>query len=157
MKRKLTVFLLLVIMILSLAGCGSKSEDSKALKQYNDKMTIFFDELVVINDTINEIEPENTSSLQELFTQFDILETKFEYLATIKVPQELVYYDSIESLAAEGSDYMKQANEYLHMAFEDGAYNENYIEPAMECYRRANKRIRYIVSLIHGEVPNDAQ
>lgn len=154
MKRIFTIFTALLLVMTFLAGCG-ESEENKALKQYNDTMTVFFDDLVTINDRINAIDPESNSSLKELYTQFDALESKFQYLTTVSVPKEVVYYESIESLSQEGYDWMKQANEYLHQAYQEEDFNESVVEASMECYRRANKRIRYIISLIHGEVPKE--
>ncbi len=153
MKRIISVFLAVCLLILP-AGCG-ENESNKALKEYSDTMTVFFDDLVKINDDINKIDPESPSSLEDLYKQFDALEAKFQYLTTVKVPEEVIYYESIDSLSAEGYDYMKQANQYLHQAYQEEDFNDSVLEASLECYRRANKRIRYIISLIHGEVPKE--
>jgi len=156
MKKILTLVLFFALSVSTLSGCGKK-EDNAALKTYNDTMTVFFEDLVKINDSIADIDATSSTALDDLYAQFDAFQAKLEYLTTIKAPEELEYHESIDQLAVEGADYMKQANDYLHQAFEEDTYSENYIEPAMECYRRANKRVKYIISLIHGEVPAEAQ
>ena len=152
---KKTIIILLAGVLL-LMGCGKPKQDTKALKEYEQSMTTFFNDLVKIDQEINSIDPESDTSISELFKEFDALQTKFEYLAEVPVPKDLIYWEAITSRAAEGKDYMVQANDYFKQSFTETSYNPNYLEAAMESYRRANKRVQYIISLIHGVVPQDA-
>ena len=150
------ILILLLAGVLLIAGCGKPKQDTKALKEYEQNMTVFFNDLVKIDQEINAIDPESDTAIKDLFKEFDALQTKFVYLADVSVPNDLIYWESISSLAVEGKDYMIQANDYLKQSFTETSYNPNYLEAAMESYRRANKRVQYIISLIHGVVPQDA-
>ena len=90
--------------------------------------------------------------MNQLFEQFDLLENEFKKLSEIHVPKD---FENNESLAQQASEYMTQANDYLHKAFSETSYNENVLEAAMECYNRANKRVQFIISILHGELPTD--
>ena len=50
---------------------------------------------------------------------------------------------------------MAQANQYFHDSFTDTSYNEYTLEAAMECYKRANKRLGYMIDILHGKIPDD--
>ena len=155
MKKISALMLTLALSLSVFSGCGEEEVDNEALNAYKTQMDSFFTELSDIDEEINGIDPESTESIDALFEEFDKLEVKFAELAAMEVPTDLVYYESIESLSDEASDYMVQANEYLHESFSDTSYNEYTLEASLECYNRANKRIQYIISLIHGELPQD--
>ncbi len=156
MKKIACLLAALVFTILTLTGCSS-SEETKALNNYKTEMETFFTDLEEINTVINEIDPESETSISELFSTFDTLEEKFSYLAAIDVPIEGApeTFSYIEPLANEAADYMVQANGYMHDSFSDSSYNENTLAGAIECYKRANKRVQYIITLLHGEYPKD--
>jgi hypothetical protein len=48
---------------------------------------------------------------------------------------------------------MQQAVELYHQVFENGEYDEAIAEAAGEYYDRANIRIQYIITILHGEIP----
>ncbi len=152
MKKTLCLILAAVLTFGLMTGCGSK-KDTAALKAYEKSMSSVFTDFERINNDIKDIDPDNQTSMNELYACFDDLDAEFKHMAELKVPTDLVYYESIKALAQEGSDYMSQANEYMHQAFSETDYRENVVEAAMECYRRANKRLQYIISLIHGVDP----
>ena len=152
--KKYTALIVLLVMSFVLASCGKK-QNNAALKKYDTEMRALFTEFESIDKAINAIDPESQTAIDELFANFDKLDEKFKVMASVEVPTELAYFESIKSLAAEGSDYMTQANDYLKQAFTETEFHENMLEAALECYRRANKRVQVIISLIHGVVPED--
>lgn len=152
MKKTLCLILATILSLSLMTGCGSK-KDTAALKAYEKSMSTVFTNFERINNDITDIDPASQTSMNELYACFDDLAAEFKHMAELKVPTDLVYYESIKALAQEGSDYMDQANEYLHQAYSETDYSENVVEAAMECYRRANKRLQYIISLIHGIDP----
>lgn len=115
-------------------------------------MTTFFEELEKIDADINTIDPADQDSIDQLFKQFDALEAQFKKLSEIDVPDE---YISNKALGQQAYEYMVQANEYLHQSFTDTSYNQNVLDAALECYRRANKRVQFIITILHGEIPQD--
>lgn len=151
MKRKIICFLFFVT-ILSLAACGKKGSSSSELKNYKESMEKFCDNLVVIDGEIKLIDPTDQNSINKLFDEFDKLEEEFKTLSEMKIPAE---YAINESLATEGYDYMVQANDYLHQSFSETSYNPYTLDASMECYKRANKRVQYIISILHGQLPQD--
>lgn len=157
MKKRLLIAVVLVCSFAFLTGCGKKVNNSKELETYKASMENFFKAMEKENNTINSIDPESQNSMTDLLKEFDHMETFFKQLSELTVPTENVpeTFVYIPDLAIQASDYMTQANDYMHQAFSESSYNENTFEVAMECYKRANKRIGYIITLLNGEYPQD--
>lgn len=151
MKKKIIYFLFFVL-LLSLAGCGKKGTDTKELQNYKNAMSQFCDNLLIIDGEIKLINPESQDSIDKLFDEYDKLEEEFKSLSEIAIPKE---YAITESLVSEAYDYMVQANDYMHQSFSETSYNPYTLEAANECFKRANKRVQYIISILHGELPQD--
>lgn len=154
MKKNTILGLGLSVMIFGLTACGN-SESTAEIEEYKTSMESFFDSLEEIDTNIKDIDPSADDALDQLYTQFDGLKEQYEALASLTAPTEGVpeTFAYIDSLADEAYDYMVQADDYLNQAFEDSYYNENTLTAALECYNRANKRVLYIVDLLHGEYP----
>ena len=137
------------LMIGVMAGCGKGSGE---IDTYQKEITEFFTEMEEYNTKINELNPEDSASVEALFEIFDEMEVSYKELADLKVPDE---FSANETLAKQASDYMAQANQYFHDSFTDTSYNEYTLEAAMECYKRANKRLGYMIDILHGKIPDD--
>ncbi|MBR6307376.1 MAG: hypothetical protein IKR39_02105 [Lachnospiraceae bacterium] len=155
MKKYIKILACLAISLVLLCGCGAKS--SGAAKEYKASMEKFFDNLSKVNTDINSINPEDQDAVSKLFEQFDILDKEITAMSQLTIPTEGVpeTFAYIGDLSKSAADYMTQANGYLHDSFSEGSYNEHTLEAAMECYKRCNKRIQYIITLLHGEYPKD--
>ena len=70
----------------------------------------------------------------------------------MKVPKQFSY---IENLADEASENMTLAVENYHTAFESEFYDSNAADIASQYYERAYKRVQYMITFMHGEVPDD--
>lgn len=140
----------LVLCAALLTGCNKKPDNTEELKKYKQEMTEFFTSLEKINTNINNINPEDQESMDNLYTQFAALDKAYKELADIEVPEDFI---NNETLADQASEYMTQANEYLRQAFTETSYNQTVLDAAMECYKRANKRLQYIITILHGELP----
>ena len=150
--KKITCLLLSGITALSLlSGCG-EDVATDDYSDYKNSLNNFFDAVTTLDEEINALDPEDDDSISELFVYLDELEDQFEYFAEIEVPDA---YIVTESLADEAYDYMKQANEYFKASFSDTSYNQYTYEAGLECYSRANKRVQYVISILHGELPED--
>lgn len=149
---KKIVFLLILSIGLLACGCGKKLEDNSDLLKYKNEMTSFFDDLEEMDTEIQKINPESSDSVEKLLNAFDALENDFKKLANIEVPEDFPYN---KTLADDAYSYMQQANEYMTQAFEDNDFKQNVFDAAMECYKRANKRVKYIITFLHGETPDD--
>lgn len=157
MRKRLLIAIALVCIFALFTGCGKKVSNARELETYKASMENFFTAMEKENNTINNINPDSLDSMNNLLKEFDHMETFFKQLAELKVPTENVpeTFVYIPDLATQASDYMTQANEYMHQAFSESSYNENTFEVAKECYKRANKRISYIIALLNGEYPQD--
>ena len=151
---KLLVFFALTFVLLS--GCGAKGSSSE-IKEYKTSMEKFFDNLKTVDTNIEAINPDDQNAINQLFEQFDAMDKEYASMAeltvpTVGVPETFAY---IPELSKSASEYMTQANGYLHDAFSESSYNEHTLEAALECYKRANKRVQFIITLLHGEYPKD--
>ena len=155
MKKYIKLIAVLALSMCFLYGCGSKS--SGAVADYKASMEKFFDSLKTVDSEIENIDPDDQEAISRLFEQFDKMDKEFADMAALTVPTDGVpeTFAYIPELSKSASEYMTQANGYFHDSFSEGAYNEHTLEAAMECYKRANKRIQFIVSLLHGEYPKD--
>ena len=146
MKRQTATRILLgAILILVLSGCGKKKEDK--LADYCDQMTRFYDQVAEINDTINGIDPDRADASEELLSALDRLNGIFSDMSEYEVPEE---FAAMGDLPQEAASYMDKAVTSYHEAY-GGEYDEAAEYLAGEYYERANIRIRYMLSILHGD------
>jgi len=156
MRKFIKIFAVLVLTMCFLSGCGAKGS-SALVNEYNTSMEKFFDGLKIVDADINKINPDDQDAINKLFEQFDTMDKAYASMAELTVPTEGVpeTFAYIPELSKSASEYMTQANGYLHDSFAESSYNEHTLEAAMECYKRANKRVQFIITLLHGEYPKD--
>lgn len=146
MKKRILTLLLTTCFALSITGCG----ENKDLTKYKNEMDKFFVNVEVIHNRMNKLDETNENSLDELFDCLDDLNNEFKLMAAIEVPKE---FSSIESLADEASENMSLAVEKYHEAYSKDSYNEYTAATADEYYARANKRLQYMIDILHGKMP----
>lgn len=146
MKNIKSICLVLFLLLL-LTGCGKKDE---ALEEYQTNMETFFEHIVEFNDNMNAIDVSQGDYVSQMLDYLDALDAEVAWMAQLEVPDEFLV---VESLADEASENMTQAVLFYHMAYDNGEYDENIEAAAKEYYDRANLRIQYIITLLHGEVP----
>lgn len=145
MKPYWSIFLFCVML---LCGCGSNPE----IDNYKSNMIQFFENISYYDSAINAIDPNSDNAVDELLAQLDSLENSFSQMAALNVPKDFV---GVEELADEAGEYMSQAVLLYHQAFENGEYQQQIAEAARENYNRANLRLQYIISILHGEIPEE--
>ena len=151
MKNKvliITILGILGIMLLVLTGCGNKEE----LENYKANMNQFFENIKVFDSSINAIDPESDTAVSELLSYLDSMDKSFAQMASLEVPDG---FPGVEQLADEASEYMSEAVSYYHQAFEGEEYDATLADVAKQNYDRANLRIQYIVSILHGDIPEE--
>ncbi len=146
MKKKLLTLLLATCFTLSVTGCGEDEE----LTKYKEQMDNFFTEVEIIHNKMNTIDEESEDALDDLFECLDALDSQFATMAAIEVPDE---FSSLENLADEASENMSLAVENFHNAYSTDSYNEYTAATAKEYYTRANKRLQYMIDILHGKMP----
>lgn len=146
--KKLKALCLLLLCSILLAGCGK--EENEELTEYQENMTAFFEHIVEYDDAMNNIDVNEDGYVEQLLEILDELDAEVAWMSTLVVPEQ---FSAVDSLADEASENMTQAVLLYHMVYEDEEYNQNVEDAAREYYSRANLRIKYIVMLLHGEIP----
>ena len=70
-------------------------------------------------------------------------------MASTEIPDE---FSGISDIAVEAADYMDQANEFYHQAY-DGDFDSDSEMLASQYYQRANDRVLIMLQVLHGQVP----
>ena len=144
--RSLSFICLLFICIICLTGCGQ----DEALETYKADMETFFSNISEINDNMNSIDVSEDGYVTRILECLDELDEEVAWMAELEVPEE---FSAVDSLADEASENMAQAVSYYHVAYEGEEYDANMEEAAHEYYNRANTIIQYIITILHGEIP----
>ena len=101
---------------------------------------------------MNRIDASSDNAPSQLLGYLDELDTRFQNFAALDFPAD---YDYLENLADEASQYMTEAVKYYHQSYSNNSYNEYTAQYASENYSRAIKRIKIIITFLHGETPDD--
>ena len=129
-----------------LTGC----KEDESLNEYQDNMEIFFNHLAEFNDGMNEVDVNADDAVSQMLEYLDRVDEEVAWMAGLEVPKE---FSAVESLADEASENMSQAVTMFHTAYEGEAFDSAIEEAAREYYNRANIRIQYIITILHGEIP----
>ena len=148
MKRKNILLLTALLCAFLLTGCAGDKE----LSVFKTSFEEFCTDVAEIDSAINNINPDSEDAPAELLSYLDQLEVEFQELAALTIPEEFAY---MENLADEASENMGHAVENYHAAFESGIYDEYAANIASQYYERAYKRVQYMITFMHGEVPDD--
>jgi len=133
-----------------MVGCGKSSAKEKFEAYFMD----FCDDVAEIDTEIKEIDPDAEEAPAKLLESLDKLNKLFEEMSTTTFPQE---YDYLVTLAEEAGSYMNLAVENYHTAFESPVFDEESANLASEYYSRSYKRIKYMLTFMHGEVPDSSE
>lgn len=134
--------------LLMLTGCGK----NKNIETYKANMTQFFENIQTINDSINQLDPESENIASELLPLLDSLDKSFAQMASLEVPEE---FPGVTDLAQDAAKYMSEAVSYYHQAYENGKYDKTFADIAYQNYLIANKRLQYIIQILHGDIPEE--
>lgn len=146
MKKKLLLLITALSLAFSLTACGEDPE----LAKFKSDMEAFCEAIADIHEGINSIDVTQEGYREELLEYLDKAEDEFTKLANTPIPEEFSY---ISELVQSASDDMTQAVSQFHEAFGVDSYNEYTFDYANEYYQRAYKRLTYIITLLHGEIP----
>ncbi|MBQ8596206.1 MAG: hypothetical protein IJ409_00310 [Lachnospiraceae bacterium] len=146
LSYKVSTVLLFVSLIL-LTACGT----DPAIESYKANMNQFFENIEIYDTSINAIDPNSETATAELMTLLDSMNTTFSQMASLDVPEG---FPGVEQLADEASTYMSDAVACYHQAY-DGEYDSVMEDVAFQHYQQANIRFQYIVSILHGDIPEE--
>lgn len=143
-KYKTILFTLLCAFLFT--ACGKDEE----LTAYQEDMNTFFTRAGEYNDKMNAIDRESDTAVIELLGYLDAFAEDIQWMAELEVPEQ---FSAVESLADEADENMKEAVALFHAAYEEESYDEGSEQAALEYYNRTNIRIQYIITILHGEIP----
>lgn len=146
MNNKIRAVLGAAFCIVMLVGCGK----NQALEQYQADMTTFFEQISMYNDGMNSIDASAEDATNRILDYLDKVEEEIAWMAQLEVPSQ---FSAVEDLADEADENMKQAVALYHQAYEGDTFDEAVAQAAKEYYDRANIRIQYIITILHGEIP----
>ena len=129
-----------------LTVCGENEE----LTAYQEDMNTFFERASEYNDKMNAIDRESDTAVIELLGYLDAFAEDIQWMAELEVPEQ---FSAVESLADEADENMKEAVALFHTAYDGETYDEGSEQAALEYYNRTNIRIQYIITILHGEIP----
>ena len=148
MKHKLLA--LFCIIALLLTGCGANTE--QVLVFQNELNSVIL-RIEGIHEDLEALDVSSKDASAQALEYLSDLKDAFDELASIDVKDE--DYAFITDLAIEGSQYMEQANKLFEEAFTAERYDKETASLAYQYLERASKRINVIVTMLHGEVPDD--
>lgn len=148
LKTKRYLLLAISLAAFLLAGCG----ESKELKTFRSDFETFCSNVAEIDASINNLDANAEDAPSQLLTLLDQLDAEFKGLAALKIPSQFSY---MENLATEASENMTLAVENYHTAYEAENFDTSAASIAAQYYERAYKRVQYMITFMHGEVPED--
>lgn len=137
----------ILVSLLLITGCGK----DPGLENYKANMNQFFENIEIYNSSINAIDPNSETATSDLLTLLDSMNTTFEQMASLEVPEG---FPGVDQLADEASMYMSDAVSCYHQAY-DSEYDSVMEDVAYQYYQQANLRFQYIVSILHGDIPEE--
>ena len=144
--RKIGVLCAAILCGILLTACGQDEE----LTAYQEDMNTFFEHIAALNDSMNSIDASAEDATAQLLSYLDQLQAELTWMAELTVPEQ---FSAADSLADEADENMRQAVALYHSAYEAEVFDEPVAQAAREYYDRANIRIQYIISILHGEIP----
>lgn len=147
MKKKLLITLLLTLS-LTFSACGRNTEEIVA---FQNKLNTVVLKMENLNSKLNAIDPTATDAVENTIEDLATLNEAFKELAGIQVTDENHLH--ITELADEGADYMAHAYELFQKAYTKTSFDEDNAALAYQYLERATKRVRVIVTMLHGEIP----
>lgn len=129
-----------------LTACGQ----DETLTAYQEDMSTFFERAAEYNDKMNAIDRDSDTAVVELLGYLDSFAEDIEWMAGLEVPGQ---FSAVESLADEADENMKEAVALFHTAYDGESFDDPSYQAALEYYDRTNLRLQYIITILHGEIP----
>ncbi len=148
MKRK--VLILFTLLTLLTTGCGASSKEVLA---FQNELDVVFSKMENIHNELESLDVSNKDASAQALEALSNLKTAFEELSAIDVKDD--EYAFINDLAIEGSQFMDQAYNLFEDAFSGEEYDNETASLAYQYLERASKRVNVIITMLHGEVPDD--
>lgn len=146
--KKIYLFTLLLLLGLSFTACGKNTDE---ILVFQDKLNTVVLKMESLDSQLNNLDVSKSDAADSALKALSNLNTAFEELSKITVTDEDHMY--ITDLADEGADYMARAYELFEKAYGQDTFDEENAKLAYQYLERATKRVRVIVTMLHGEIP----
>lgn len=151
-RKPFAAFIYSMLIMFLLTACGK----TKDYSEFEGKINSFCDRIAEIDENINSIDTSSDTATDSMLENLDSLDSEFKAFAEIDFPES---YDYLEKFADEASEYMTEAVNTFSDVYTNTEYDEetlrNHFDYAEENYNRAFKRVRIIITFLHGETPED--
>ena len=144
--NRIVILCVVLLCGILITACGQDEE----LTAYQEDMNTFFEHIASYHEGMNAIDASAPDAKEQLLSYLDQLQAEFTWMAELTVPDA---FSAVDSLADEADENMQQAVALYHSAYETDVFDEPTAQAAREYYDRANIRIQYIISILHGEIP----
>ncbi len=149
--KKIFTFIITLILSLNLIACSKQNSDE--IFKFQNNLNSILIEIEKIHNNINSLDTTDTNAPKIMLNNLSDLKDAFKDLSKLKITDDKHSY--ITGLAEEGSDYMEQAYDLFKEAYSKDILDEETADLAYKYLERATKRINVIVTMLHGEVPDD--
>lgn len=146
--HKTFILILTGCLVLTVTSCGKKDEDQ--ITAYRDSMTTCYETIASSASALDAINPSANSAVTDMLDQLDQINTAFQNMAALEVPEE---YSSVGTMANDAAYYMSEASRLYHEAFADGGYLPDVGNDAKLQYKAAMTYLSYIGDVLMGEMP----
>ena len=147
--KKIYLLLLSILITLTLSACG---QNTTQIVAFQNELYSTVTKIEALHKELNNLDVTNSNAASNALNQLSKLNDAFKDLADINIADEEFAF--IADLAEEGSEYMSQAYKLFHEAYAKDNFDEENADLAYKYLERATTRIRVIVSMLHGEVPD---
>lgn len=147
MKKLYRIVLPFFSAVFLLSACGKEKEPDYS--EYISAINPIFENITAMDSKISDIDANDEESFTQLLSYIDEMALLYEELSLIEPPDEFM---RTKSLASESYDYLLQSKVYLSEAFANNEINQAKLDNGIECYNRANKRLHYIIKILHNEL-----
>lgn len=141
---------LALFMVFAFLLTSCRDKEAEALEVYRDHMSVFFDNVTNLSNSLNAIDKDAKDATQTLLSLLDSLGREFETLRGFEIPED---FSSISDITIDAADSMKKSVELFHRAY-DGDYDAAAEADAYSYYERASRCIRVIMQVLNGEAPS---
>lgn len=149
--KKLIIITLICLCTYTATACGV--DNSEQILAFQNNLNTVVLKMEQLDTELNDLDVSASDAVETALNALNELNTAFETLADIKVSDENHAY--ITSLADEGAEYMAHAYELFQKAYTQETFDEANAKLAYQYLERATKRVRVIVSMLHGNIPDD--
>lgn len=149
MKKEL-LLILTVIITLTFSACGQNTDQIVA---FQNELYSTVSEIESLHNELNNLDVTDSAASATALDLLSQLNLAFEDLAETNFVDEEFSY--LADLADEGAEYMSYAYKLYKAAYSDYGFDKENADLAYKYLERATTRIRVIVSMLHGEIPED--